>query len=121
MPDNRKYSPSLMKKVEADRKEREKQLELQKKYNIEGDVTIKETGVLSGIGILLRSVFKLILALLAFVFLLIILYPETREIFISRFVRELPTSAVMVMIVPILYLLILLVRALVKKKRSSTS
>ena len=106
MPDNRKYRPSLYHKVQLDKKEAAEQEKLRTKYDVPEDVKIKEEGILHGaLGVLLW-ILRIALAALAFVFLVVLLYPETRELFLKEFLKDRPVSLAAVLAVPVIYLIV---------------
>ena len=118
MPDNRKYAPTLMKKVEEIRKENEKQQALHEKYKIEGDVKIKEESFAAGFLHLLRTIAFIIIAVLAFIFVLIMLYPDSRNVFINAFKEGLPLSAVYIGAIPFLFVIVTIITSVISNNKA---
>lgn len=120
MEDNRKYSPSLMQKVKAEKEEEKRQEQLHKKYNIKNDdVKIKEIGFFSYFLAVLRILVFIVIAVLATCFIVILLYPDTRIAFFKSFKEDLPLSAVFALAVPVLYVLVYIVKIIIDKKKGS--
>lgn len=76
-----KYRTALQTRVREEKEREQKQLFLKEKYGVSGDVEIREPGAAGVFAGVFRFLLTAVSALLAFVFLVVLLDPETRRMF----------------------------------------
>lgn len=76
-----RYKKALSARVREEAEAEKKQEELRKRYGLSGDVSVTGTEPSGAAASLLSAVLKILMAVLAFVFLLVLLDPEMRRLF----------------------------------------